>query len=270
MQHIYKRYIACLVLLLCSPHIRAQTITLSAMHFPPHVVDSTIIPQLVSFDEKNTVYGLDVDLIRAAYASQEVSIKIEIMSWKRIMRNMKAGLTLGAVTCRQVSPRSAFSFFSENISSSVVALVTGKHLLDNKEITLEGLKSYKNVAVESWSQTNMLDDANVAYKSVSSVQQGLNLILRRGQEVLVVERDNADYIAKKLGIEKKLSFYDLPSIESHYYSVCFSKKYPDARKWRDLLNKGLETIKLNGVQERIFQRYGVSYDSINQSQAAKE
>jgi len=272
MQNMHKIQIACLLFFmgLCNQNLKAQEITLYGIHFPPHVIDSTIISKPSFIDTNKSVYGIDADLVREAYATQGVVVNFEIMSWRRIMRDVQDGMILGAITCRKVSPRAQFSIFSENITLSAHALVTRKQLLDDQVISLATLIDYKTVAVEGWSQTNVLKDAEIPFSIVSNLRQGLNVVLRRDQDVLVAERDNALFTANKIGIQDQLSFYDLTVDESNYYPVCFSKEYPNAEKWRDILNKGLEVIKLNGVQERIFQRYGIFYDSMNQSFVAKE
>lgn len=269
---MHKVLITCLLLFigLYNQNLQAQEITLYGIHFPPHVIDSNIIPQLPLIDKNNTMYGIDVDLVREAYASQGVVVHFELMAWKRIMRNVEAGIVLGAITCRQVYPRTLFSIFSDHVTVSRHALVTRKYFLDQQEYSLQMLKKFKNVAVEGWSQTSVLKEADIPFSLVDNLKQGFNVILRRGQEVLVVERDNAIYMANKLGIQDQVSFYDLSVNENNYYPVCFSQDYPDAEKWRNILNKGLDVIESNGVKQKIFQRYGIFDDRVKPLHAVKE
>lgn len=236
----------------------AQALVLYALHLPPHMIDASIDPPPKGTVPRRAAYGADVELIRAAYATQGVTVHFKFMPWKRIIRNVEAGEILGAASCRVLSSRNKFAFFSQAVSQSVSAFVTRRSYLDGQAPSLKTLANYNIIAVNGWSQTNILDNAHLSYTSVSGLKQGFNLILRRNQDVFATERDSAIFEAKRLGLFDQLSFYDMEGLNNQEYSVCFSKKYPNAEYWRDVLNRGLDQLKASGEWNVIAARYGLA------------
>ena len=236
----------------------AEDIVLHTIHFPPHIIDANEIPPSPDFGAVNSVYGFDADVLRAAYATQGVTVRIELTPWKRIMRDVEAGLILGAVSCRQVPVREKFAFFSDHLSDSANAFVTRHSYLDNDIPTLAVLSKYDIVASNGWSQTNILEGQGIPYASVTGLDQGINVVLRRNKDIFMTERDSAIFAAKRMGVMNQLSFYDVEELGLDHYSVCFSKRYPNAEKWRDILNKGLQELNKSGKREEILQRYRLS------------
>ncbi|MBU1294905.1 MAG: transporter substrate-binding domain-containing protein [Gammaproteobacteria bacterium] len=245
-------------LLMPATSIYAEEIVLHTIHLPPHIIDSAELPPPSDFGQVEAVYGFDVDVLRAAYATQGVTVRIELTPWKRIMRDVEEGLILGAVSCRPLPIREKFAFFSTPLSDSANAFVTRRSFLDDDVSTLAVLKKFHVSAVNGWSQTDILDSAKIPYSSVSGLDQGINLVLRRNQDIFMTERDSAIFAAQRMGVIDQLSFYDVAELGLDYYSGCFSKKYPDAEKWRDVLNKGLKELDENGKRDEIFKRYGFS------------
>ena len=220
----------------------AQEIVLHTVHLPPRIIDASILPPSARFPNAGDVYGSDVDILRAAYATQGISVRIELHPWKRVMRDVEEGLVLGAVSCRQVPVRETFAYFSSPLSESMSAFVTRLGYLDVENTNLDILTRFDVAAVNGWSQTNILQDAGISYSSVTGLEQGINLILRRNQDIFMTERDSALFEAHQMGVADKLRFYDVKGLGLDHYAVCFSKRYPDAQKWRDILNDGLKEL----------------------------
>jgi polar amino acid transport system substrate-binding protein len=255
-----RRFLLSFVLgMLCvSKALYAEEIVLHTIHFPPHVIDANKLPPSPNFGVVDTVYGFDVDVLRAAYATQGVTVRIELMPWKRSMRDVEAGLILGAVSCRPIPAREKFALFSDPLSDSANAFVTRRSFLDDEVPTLDILKKYNVAAVNGWSQTNILDSADIPYSSVSGLEQGINVLLRRNQDVFMTERDSAIFAAKRMQVMDSLSFYDVSELGLDHYSVCFSKLHSEAEKWRNVLNKGLDALSKSGKRDEILKKYGFS------------
>ncbi|QRV25571.1 substrate-binding periplasmic protein [Marinomonas foliarum] len=253
-------FISCLLgyLLMSTAPIYGEEIVLHTIHLPPHIIDPTIIPPPEGLDE-DAVYGFDVDILRAAYATQGVLVRVELTPWKRIMRDVEEGLILGAVSCRRLPVRETFALFSAPLSDSANAFVTRRAFLDDEVPTLSLLNQYSVAAVNGWSQTDILKGANIPYYSVSGLDQGINLVLRRNHDIFMTERDSAIFAARRMGVIDQLSFYDVSGLGLDHYAGCFSKKYPNAEQWRDLLNKGLKELNKSGERDAIFERYGLPF-----------
>ncbi|MCS7484955.1 hypothetical protein UA24_00265 [Marinomonas sp. BSi20414] len=252
-------YSICVFFAVFSWRSHAEEIVLHTIHLPPRIIDASILPPSANFPDAGAVYGSDVDILRAAYATQGVSVRIELRPWKRVMRDVEEGLVLGAVSCRQVPVRESFAYFSLPLSESMSAFVTRLGYLNVENTNLDILTRFDVAAVNGWSQTNILNDANIPYASVTGLEQGINLILRRNQDIFMTERDSALFEAQQMGVADRLSFYDVTGLEVDHYRVCFSKRYPDAEKWRDILNEGLKELDRSGKREEIFKQYGLFF-----------
>lgn len=238
---------------------QAEEIVLYTLHFPPYTIDSKEVPSATPLEYDDGLYGLDVDLIRAAYATQGVSVRYKIMPWTRVMRDVEAGLILGGISCHPVTSRESFSLFSDPVSRSSLALVTRRDFLSAGSHSLQELKNYKTLVVNGWAPMNILDANGIDYSLVNEDRQGLTLLLRRNHDVFMTGKESIAFEANVLGISDQLSLYDITGMEYKYYTVCFSRSYKDASMWRDKLNKGLEAIKQSGKSRAIYIRYGIPY-----------
>ena len=262
MEVVRRYWVACVFVIFgfSTANASAEEIVLYTIHLPPHIIDASLLAPPSGFGEVEDVYGSDVEVLRAAYATQGVSVRIELRPWKRIMRDVEAGLVLGALSCRPIPSRERFALFSDDLSDSSNAFVTRRSFLDGEDPTLEILKKYDVAAVNGWSQMSILDSAGLPYTSVSGLEQGINVVLRRNQDVFMTERDSAVFAAKRMQVFDLLSFYDIEGLGLDHFSTCFSKLYPEADKWRNVLNKGLKELDTSGKREEILKKYSASFE----------
>ncbi|SHF38461.1 amino acid ABC transporter substrate-binding protein, PAAT family [Marinomonas polaris DSM 16579] len=239
--------------------LKAEEVVLYTVHFPPYTIDSKEVPSPTPLENDDGLYGLDVDLIRAAYKTQGISVQYKIMPWSRVMRDIEAGLILGGISCHPIPERESFAIFSDPVSLSSLALVTRRDFLSEGSHSLQELKNYKTLVVNGWAPMNILDANGVGYSLVNEDRQGLTLLLRRNHDVFMTGKESIAYDANLLGVSDQLSLYDIKDLEYSYYTVCFSQFYKKARMWRDKLNVGLESIKKSGVSKAIYASYGIPY-----------
>lgn len=237
----------------------AQDITLYTMHYPPYTIDSRITPSTTPIHYADGMYGLDIDLIRMAYKTQGVFVHFKVAPWKRVMRDLRAGLILGGVSCRRIPLREPYALFSDPTSVSSVVLVTRKAYFQDESYTLDILQSYKTIAVDGWAQSAILDSLGIEFTPVPGLKQGLFLILHRNQDVFMAPKESLSYLAKKMDVLDQLSFYAIEGVKYNHYTVCFSKKVEGAEKWRDMLNKGLKVLRESGQDKDVYQHYGMTY-----------
>lgn len=249
----------CIIGTLFCRMVQAEEVVLYTVHFPPYTIDSKEVPSSTPLKHDDGLYGLDVDLIRAAYATQGVSVRYKIMPWTRVMRDVEAGLILGGISCHPLPSREPYSLFSDPVSRSSLAFVTRRNFLSDGSHSLQELKKYKTLVVNGWAPMNILDANGIPYSIVNEDRQGLTLLLRRNHDVFMTGKESIAYVANTLGIADQLSFYNITDMEYKYYTVCFSQSYKGASMWRDKLNKGLQAIKQSGESRAIYVRYGIPY-----------
>ncbi len=238
----------------------AQSITMYAEHFPPYAIDANIIPtqDVILFNDK--AYGIDIEIVRAAYKSMGIDVRFEFRPWKRIMRDVKNGSALAALSCRSNQQRAEFARFSNTTSQSKLAFVTRKDEPSNNNVAhLEDLKGTRTVIVSGYSQQAILDSMNIEYNVVSSVVQGLNVVAHRNQDVFFISWEGAAFEAETLGMREQLLFTQVDDTVSNDYHVCFSKLYPNSKHLLNVLNQGLLNLEQNNSIEAIRLKYGVTY-----------
>lgn len=253
---------AFLLLMALSPCSFGGSLTLYAEHYPPYTIDANkegaLTPlTMPSPDTKGKHAGLDIELIRHAYAAMGVDINFKFSPWKRVMRNVEMGSVLGGISCRKTKPRAVFSNFSTPVSQSRLAFITRSNYEGKPLQDIDALSSLNVVIVSGYSQQSMLESRSVKYTSASSVTQALNLVRHRDQDVFFSGWEGAAYEAKRLGYIKELEFTGLMAGAVKTYHVCFSKKFAESDKWRIVLNEGLEKISNDGLMTAIKKKYGI-------------
>jgi polar amino acid transport system substrate-binding protein len=261
-KYVIQMYGTLFVLALLSPLTVGQTLTFYAEHYPPYTIDvktdtNTMNLFTTNIDGKRMHAGLDIELIRHAYAVMGVDAIFKFSPWKRVMRNVELGNVLGGISCRRTKAREVFASFSTPVSQSRLAFITRSDFQGEVPQNLARLKSLNVVIVSGYSQQSMLESRGIKYTAASSLTQGLNLVQHRDQDVFFSGWEGAAYEAKRLGYLDKLIFTRPTTVTVKDFHVCFSKKYAESDKWRLLLNKGLEKIRIQGQMTSIKQKYGI-------------
>lgn len=170
-------------ILCCLPvTLYADSIVLNVLHQPPYVIDSEELEGDHHSGRVHRFYGLDVDIVRSAYASQGVQVQFKPQAWQRTLRNIKTGRALGSLVCRYVPERESFAWFSDEVVASSVALVAPQGSINEEELDFSDLSQFNSInVVQGWSQENYLKQAGFSYRAVGGQVQGLNIVANRPQ-----------------------------------------------------------------------------------------
>ncbi|WP_067095426.1 substrate-binding periplasmic protein [Marinomonas atlantica] len=253
-------YLFCLgFLLLTNSMAHAEKVVLYSMHFPPYSINADIVPSYEDNVGEDGLYGADIEIIRAAYASQNIEVAFKTAPWKRIMRDLEAGLILGAVSCRPIAERSAFSYFSEAVSYSTMVLATQKDFLGKQDShPLNILSTYKNIVMAGWAQEHILKSNNINYSVVNGINKGVALLLHRNQDIFMTDKESLVYVLDKMDVKDQFSFYKIDNIDHTDYTVCFSKKFKHSEHLWRTLNRGLSVLRESGKIRDLYAKYGIT------------
>jgi polar amino acid transport system substrate-binding protein len=240
------------VICLCNS-LQAAPITLYAEHFPPYTIDAHITPNPLNTRQQS--YGLDIEIVRAAFQEVDQQVNIKFLPWRRIIRNIEQGSALGVLSCRYVKEREAAMIYSDQVSDSQLAFVMAKNINPDDLNQIEDLSEKQVVIVSGYAQEPLLKSMGIRYIGVANIMQALNVIIRRESEVFIGSYEGAAYEASLLGYTEALNFKAIKESGWNSYHVCFSRKYPDAEQWAEKLNEGLFILKSEGKLEAIKQRY---------------
>jgi len=255
-QHFIKITLL-LTCLLLSKFSSAQVLTLFAEHYPPYTIDSKVNSSIPKTAGQALASGMDIDLIRAAYASLGYETEFEFRPWKRVMRNVELGRALGGISCQKTPERLKFANFSEPLSQTRMVFVTNTKFEGPIPHSIADLAKLKVVIVSGYSHQSMLESRNIKHSLVSTLTQGINLVKHRDQDVFFSSWEGTAYEAQRLGLRGDLQFSLPAEHNTKTYHVCFSKKFPESDRWLAALNEGLIKIKKQGVMEQIKIKHGM-------------
>lgn len=236
----------------------AEEVVLYGIHFPPYAIDANITPPVSGEVNADNIYGVDVDIIRAAYASQGIDVTFKLGPWKRIMRDVEAGLILGVVSCRPMASRESFSYFSNSVSHSTMVMATQKgYWGEEQSHPLEKLKHEDTVVMAGWAQETILTRQSIPYSVVNGISQGVSLVLHRNQDVFMTDQESLVYVLDQMDVKDQFSLYKIDTIDYRDYAVCFSKKFEQSEQLRNSLNQGLEVLHQSGKIQAVYKYYGI-------------
>lgn len=258
MRHRFSLLLMALMLSI-NTQVHAETIELYGIHFPPYAIDSQIVQSFPENKSPDGIYGVDIELIREAYQTQDIDVTFKMGPWKRIMRDVEQGLILGAVSCRPITSRANFSYFSDPVSFSTMVMATPKDYFGSQsQLSLDVLFDQKTITNAGWAQEAVLTHHGISYSVVNGISQGVALVLHRNQDVFMTDKESLIYVLDQMDVRDQFSFYNINNIDYKDYSVCFSKKYPDSKRLLHALNQGLRVLKETGRTQALYDEYGIT------------
>lgn len=223
-----------------------ESITFYVVDYPPYILAE---------DEDKEVKGVDVDITRAAFASQNVPVQFKVLPWKRIVKSMELGLIAGTMSCSIRPEREDFMLFSDQISSVTRAVVSAQNL-DTSEITdLPDLANFSVVTVEGWGMQKQLTKLNIDHQTAPDLASAIKAVRYRNVDLLYMAEYPALYYIKQLGVEQDLKVAPIPDEAELPLHVCISKHFPDANVILKTMNQGLLQIKESGLYDQIRTQY---------------
>ncbi|CUB05454.1 transporter substrate-binding domain-containing protein [Marinomonas fungiae] len=237
-----------LLSVLFSCHVSAwgQTVTIPVVNFPPYIIISPM---------ENTISGMDIRIVREAFAQRNIDTKFVSRPWLSIMQGMQAGSTLGTVSCSRRPERVSFMLFSDELSTTNRAVISRTELDTHAIESVYDLMDYRVVAVKGWDMEQQLLELNIPHQQISSISDGLNAVINDTSDLFYVSDYPAMYQARLQGIHKQLKVTNIVSEPLVPLHVCFSKKNPEARSLMQEFNQGLQAIKRNGTYQAIRNEY---------------
>ena len=166
---------------------KASELKVFASHYPPfNIADNKLTP------------GFDVEVTEAAFAASGIKVNVDFRPWARIMRDVQAGTATAAVTCSANAERRKRLYYSDEISSSQVGLISLKTLDTSAIKSLEDLRNYRVVSVNGYASQAELIDKNINTLNVNRMDEAINLIARQRQDIFYIGREAALFVANQL------------------------------------------------------------------------
>ncbi|KKO49963.1 amino acid ABC transporter substrate-binding protein [Arsukibacterium sp. MJ3] len=209
----------------------------------------------------NTVSGLDVELVRAIAAEMQCELTMVQGSWVELLGSLKEGeidFVLGASITQD---RQSFAYFSNSYRQEQFQLfVRGDDInLPVTDITGFISAGYKLGIVNQYYYGDEIDKLYGAIdyqpQFVGAIISEMNMARLLDEEIdgLLEDRFVAASILRRKGLEALIKPHDITLGNNDVY-VMFSKASVEEQLVAEF-NRGLATIKQNGLYQKIVQRY---------------
>ncbi|MHC8491115.1 substrate-binding periplasmic protein [Thalassospira sp. SM2505] len=232
---------------LISPPGKHHTVTLACNPFPPaKIANSTTKP------------GYDVEILRAAFASRNITLLTPFYPWKRAYFLAQSGQVDGLCSCSYLPERETDFLFSDILGHVRVALYATRDEILRSVDDLEDAKSMTVGVVNGYNLETAARTADIDVVMANSETTLVNLLLSKRLDAVLSFRAPMDYL---LNVEKN----DIPGISTiktktlsndPYYS-CITRKTEHADMLLKELNTGLAAIRQSGLYDSILGKYGI-------------
>lgn len=258
LRRFVRRSVLCLIVILLGnatalaqtarpPVGNQETVTLACNPFPPaKIADSAVQP------------GYDVEILRAAFATRNISVLTPFYPWKRAYFLAQTGQVDGLCSCSYLPERATDFLYSDTLGHVRVSLYAAHdEILDN----VNKLEDAQNMTIGVVNGYNLETSARAAGLDViiaNSETTLVNLLVSRRLDAALSFRAPMDYLlnVKNDGLPNAAQIKSKVLSNDPYYS-CIARKTNHATRLMTELNVGLATIRKNGLYETIMEKYGI-------------
>ncbi|NIY74741.1 transporter substrate-binding domain-containing protein [Thalassospira sp. HF15] len=223
-----------------------QTVTLACNPFPPSKIASDA-----------ALPGYDVEVLRAAFASRNITLITPFYPWRRAYFLARTGKVDGLCSCSYLSEREEDFFYSYLLGHVRVAIYAiGNTALD----TINEIKDAKNMTVgvvSGYSLEASARKAGLDVLLVNSETTLLHMLLSRRLDVALSYKAPMDYQMHAADHDiTEINTIESKVISNNPYFSCISRNAKNPEALLKELNTGLAAIRENGLYDKILTKYG--------------
>ncbi|KZD01937.1 hypothetical protein TH47_17590 [Thalassospira sp. MCCC 1A02803] len=233
---------------LIPPAGNQRTVTLACNPFPPSKIA-----------ENATLPGYDIEILRAAFATRNITLITPFYPWRRAYFLARTGQVDGLCSCSYLPEREEDLFYSYLLGHVRVAFYA---MGENALTSIEKIADARNMivgVVNGYSLEVTARHAGLDVLVVNSEATLLDMLLSRRIDAALSYKAPMDY--ELHNSEHNFSGagqIHFKVISNNPYYSCISRKAKDPKALLTELNNGLVTIRENGLFDKILARYGVT------------
>lgn len=227
-----------------------KTVTLACNPFPAAMIaDNNVMP------------GFDVEILRAAFATRDITLLTPFYPWKRAYFLASAGHVDGLCSCSYLPERDAEFLYSDPLGDGEIAMYsTNEQVFDM--IDTEDASKLTVGVVNGYSLEVYARKAKFDVMIANSEKALVNLLNSNRIDAALTFRPPMDYYLLN-GDEDGLPDVErirtkVISTSSHY--SCISRKTENPEILLDHLNQGLKTVHQSGLYDSILAKYRIRLD----------
>ncbi|WP_423680853.1 MULTISPECIES: substrate-binding periplasmic protein [unclassified Undibacterium] len=202
------------------------------------------------------IRGFAADIIEAAYAASGIQVRFTPAPYSRCLMLAQTGQALGCFDSLQDAKlASLFIFHKEPIFKAVIGIYARA---DDPSTTVsrQELRGHKIGFTHGYTYGSEIENnAGIVRETAPSDLSNLRKLLRGRSDYSLVYTRVADHLSVTHPQEFKGKIKQVGVVLEDKLFVSFSKTWPGAARYAQLLDSGLLTIRANGTYARIEQRW---------------
>ncbi|WP_417820170.1 substrate-binding periplasmic protein [Terasakiella sp.] len=223
----------------------ADTVELACTDFPPYKIKK---------DTSNPDHqGIDIDIIEAAFAVDGYDVDFNFYPWKRALETARIGQIDGLCGCNFRPERNKEFIYSEKVGDISLGVFLKNDSPLAKITDLKQLSGLIVGAVRDYAPHKKLQE----YEDIKVVdgndERQLLRLLQAGRIDAIYTFRDVIYYRMAQDNNKAAIRYD--ELNSEPYYLCFSRNGAQSTQIIRHFNRGLQTIKTNGIYQSIWKKY---------------
>lgn len=242
-----------LTCLAVSPVVAQETIVIQSDEWCPH-----------NCDPAEGVLGYMVDIAKAVFEPQGIAVTYELNDWDASIENAQQGACDAIVGAGLTEAEGLIYPTKGQGSSKMIYLAradsdmtyTGVDALAGKVIgVIEGY-SYDEGPLDEYIAANAGDPSKVHVESGDTpLETNISLLMDGKVDMIVADAAVVEY---KLFVMKLADMVKMVgSDEEDEIFMAFSPKNPNAQKYADMLDQGMDALRASGELQTIMSNYGL-------------
>jgi polar amino acid transport system substrate-binding protein len=202
--------------------------------------------------KEGKITGFAVDVIEAAYAKMNIKVEFISAPYARCLMLVKTGRALGCFdSLNDVTLAPDFLFHHEPLFKATIGIYAlGQHQM--KSVNVADLRGHTVGVTHEYTYGDAIESDKQIVREVapSDLSNLRKLLIHRSEYSLVYTRI-VDYLQVAYPDEFKGKVRQVGvAFEDNLY-VSFSKTWPDAKRYANLLDQGLVAIRADGMYKKL-------------------
>lgn len=244
------RFVYFLISLLLSFYAQATTSSITLLaedSFPPY-----------SYVENKQAVGLSIDIIRAAFASQNIKVQFESVPFSRCLAKIQSGLELGCFNTTY-DPTALDTLIFPKYPLAIVKAIALTHV-DNKNVKISKISDLQDsevVITLGYSYGPEFDyDKRIKKNTASSDVNVIKVVANKRSRYGVLNFLTYRYLRHYIPDSIANNVRDAGPIGTGGLYVMFSKRNPQGEKYAHLYDQGMQNIINSGKYDQILKTWG--------------
>lgn len=205
-------------------------------------------------NENEEIKGLNIEIITAALSSVGYKLNVEILPFGRALQYAKQGIADG-ITLWHSDNRTQWFKFSKPFTHSELVFLKAKSLQVTYQ-SLNDLTPFTIGTVQKYAYPKSFSHhLKIKKDQVLNDEKNIRKLILGRIDIALIDKRMAQFILRKNHPKQQYLFDSAGTLKNENYYLAISKAATNYQQKYQAFNKGLASIKKNGILEEIISRY---------------